>query len=122
MATAGQIPYRGGMPQHSPDNQIANDNGEAALEFYDQRRKWADYISAHPSVSDRAFRVGWWLSRKMNGNDQRCWYSVPTIAKRMKKSERYVRYALRELQDANVLLVIPEKGKPNSYHLHAPFL
>lgn len=98
-----------------------NDNGEAALEFYEKRQRWADYVSTHAEVSDRGFRVGWWLSRKMNGEDQCCWYSVPTIAKRMGRSQRYIQYAIRELQDANVLLVIASKGKPNSYFLHAPF-
>ena len=98
-----------------------NDDGQAAIEFYDKRRLWADYVSTHLGVSDRAFRVGWWLSRKMNGDDQCCWYSVPRIAKEMHRSERYVQRAIAELIAANVLLVIPEKRGPNTYYLHAPF-
>lgn len=98
-----------------------NDNGEAALEFYDKRRKWADYVSTLHGLPDRAFRVGYWLSRRMNGDDQCCWYSVGRIAKEMGKSDRYVRYAIAELRASNVMLVIEEKGKPNTYFLHAPF-
>jgi hypothetical protein len=110
------------MTQEPPYNPTPNDNGEAALEFYEQRRKWAEFASTHPKVTDRAFRVGYWLSRRMNGNDRCCWYSVPRIAKEMGKSVRYVQYALADLKAANVILVVPEKGKPNAYFLHAPFL
>lgn len=100
---------------------LKNDNGEAAAEFYDRRRQWAEYVSTHVAVSDRAFRVGYWLSRRMNGEDRCCWYSVARIAKELGRKPRYVRYALAELRAANVLLVIEEPGKPNTYFLHAPF-
>lgn len=98
-----------------------NDQGQAAIEFYERRRKWAEYASTHPGLGDRGFRVGFWLSRRMNGEDQCCWYSVNRIAKELGRSPRYVRYALAELRAANLLLVIEEKGKPNAYFLHAPF-
>lgn len=100
---------------------LKNDNGEAALEFYEKRTRWAEFISTHEKVTDRAFRVGYWLSRRMNGEDQCCWYSVPRIAKEMGYSERYVQRALADLRAANVILVVPEKRGPNSYFLHAPF-
>lgn len=98
-----------------------NDDGQAAAEFYDRRRLWAEFASTHARVSDRAFRVGFWLSRRMNGEDQCCWYTVPRIAKEMSRSERWVRYAISDLIDANVLIVVPEKGKANRYYLHLPF-
>lgn len=98
-----------------------NDNGEAAAEFYDKRRKWAEYVLTRKDISDRAFRVGFWLSRRMNGDDQCCWYSVQGIADRMGKKSRYVRYAVSELRAANLLLVVEEPGKVNTYFLHAPF-
>jgi len=98
-----------------------NDDGQAAIEFYDRRRKWTDYASTHPRLTDRGFRVGFWLAKRMNGEDQCTWYSVARIAKEMGKSERYVRYGLADLKAANLMLVVPEKGKVNSYHLHAPF-
>ncbi len=100
---------------------LKNDNGEAALEFYEKRTRWAEYASKHKTLPDRGFRVGYWLSRRMNGEDQCCWYSVPRIAAEMGRSERYVQYALRDLQAANLILIVAEKGKPNSYFLHAPF-
>lgn len=98
-----------------------NDNGEAAAEFYEKRTRWAEYVSTHPLVSDRAFRLGYWLSRRMNGDDQCCWYSVPRIARELGKSASWVNRSLAELRAANVVLVIEEKGKVNTYFLHAPF-
>lgn len=100
---------------------LKNDNGEAALEFYDKRAKWAEYVSTHPRVTDRAFRIGFWLARRMNGEDQCCWYAIPQIAKAIGKSPRTVASAIADLKAANVMLVIEEKGKPNTYFLHAPF-
>lgn len=100
----------------------ANDNGDAAAAFYEDRRKWAEYLVAMPGLSDRAFRVGYWLSRRMNGDDKCCWYSVPGIAERMGKSERSIRYGIAELRERNVLIVVEEKGKQNCYFLHAPFM
>ncbi|RFC66484.1 hypothetical protein DYI37_03310 [Fulvimarina endophytica] len=98
-----------------------NDDGQAAKEFYEKRRAWAEYACTHAELSDRAFRVGFWLSRRMNGDDQCCWYSIPRIAREMERSPRYVRYAVAELRDAGVMLVVEQKGKPNTYLLRAPF-
>lgn len=98
-----------------------NDNGEAAHEFLENRRRWREWLSVHSQVNDRAFRVGFWLSARMNGNDQCCWYTVPRIAKELGRSERYVQYALADLRDANALLIVPEKRGPNTYFLQAPF-
>ena len=100
---------------------MKNDNGESALEFYDRRRRWVEYISTHPDVSDRAFRVGYWLAQRMNGEDRCCWYSKGRIAKEMGRSQRCIQYAISELREVKVMLVIEEKGKPNTYFLHAPF-
>lgn len=98
-----------------------NDNGEAAAEFYEKRQRWAEYLCTHANVSDRAFRVGWWLSRRMNGDDQCCWYSVKRIAKEMDRSPRYVQYALAELRARNVIIVVEEPGRVSSYFIRAPF-
>ncbi len=103
------------------DDDRRNDNGEAAAEFYHRRRLWLDYASTHDRLPDRGFRVGFWLAKRMNGDDQCCWYSVGRIAKEMGKSERYVRYGLADLKAANLMLVVASNGKTNSYHLHAPF-
>lgn len=98
-----------------------NDNGEAAAEFYDKRRRWAEYVCARDDVSDRAFRVGYWLSRRMNGEDQCCWYSKARVAKEMGRSVRYVQYGISELRAKKLLLVIEEEGKPSTYKIRAPF-
>jgi hypothetical protein len=100
---------------------LSNDNGEAALEFYDKRRKWAEFAVTHEGLSDRGFRVGYWLSKRMNGDDQCCWYTIPRMAREIGKSERYVQYAIADLIEAKLLLVVRERGKPNTYYLRAPF-
>lgn len=101
---------------------LKNDNGEAAAEFYDLRRLWAEYACKHAQVTDRAFRVGYWLSRRMNGNDRCCWYSIKRIAKEMGRSPRSVSRAVTELRAAGVMLVVEDPGKPSSYFLRAPFI
>ncbi len=90
--------------------------------FYDDRRKWIDYIATHSGVSDSGFRVGYWLARRMNADKKCCWYSVPQIAAALGKSQRYVQYGLSDLIDANVLLIVRSPGKTNAYFMHAPFM
>lgn len=90
-------------------------------DFYAKRNQWADLLSTHPAVSDRGFRIGYWLSRRMNATDQCCWYSVKRIAAEMGRSARYVQYGLAELKAANLLIVVEQKGKVSIYHMHAPF-
>lgn len=98
-----------------------NDSDESAAEFYERRRQWAEYISTHDGLTDRGFRVGFWLSRRMNGEDRCCWYSKARIAKEMNRNPRYVQRAITELRAANVMLVVEQKGRPNLYKIHAPF-
>lgn len=98
-----------------------NDNGEAALEFYEKRRLWAEYASNHPDLTDRGFRLGYWLSRRMNGEDQCCWYSVKRMAKELGWSERSVQRGIADLKAANLIFVVEQKGKRSEYQLHAPF-
>ncbi len=95
---------------------------ESKQDFYEQRRQWTEYVCGHPDVPDRAFRVGFWLARRMNADDRCCWYSVKRIAKEMNRKPRSVQYALADLVEAKVLLVVPEAGKTNRYFLRAPFL
>lgn len=97
-----------------------NDNGEAALEFYEKRRRWLDYM-CELDVSDRAFRVGYWLAKKMNGKDQCCWYEHRSIAKRLGMSVDKVARAILELEDRNVLIVVRTHRKPNSYSIRLPY-
>jgi len=98
-----------------------NDNGEAAQEFYDKRRQWAEYASTHPKLTDRGFRLGYWLSRRMNGEDRCCWYSVQQMADAMGWSVRSVQRGLADLKAANLIFTVDTKEHGREYYLHAPF-
>jgi biotin operon repressor len=98
-----------------------NDDGQAAAAFYDKRRKWLDFICGMDSLSDRAFRVGYWLAKKMNGEDQRCWYGIKQIAKALSTSEATIMRAVEELEEEGVLIVVREHRKSNSYSIRLPF-
>lgn len=100
---------------------LKNDDGEAAAAFYDKRRKWLDFICAMDGLSDRAFRVGYWLAKRMNGQDQSCWYGVKEIAKRLSTSEDKILRAVAELEDKRVLIVVREHRKSNIYYIRLPF-
>ncbi len=98
-----------------------DDNGEAAAAFYDKRRKWLDFTCEMTGLSDRAFRVGHWLAKKMNGDDQCCWYSQGEIAKQMGKSLDYVIRGTAELEDKGVMIIVRAHRKSNYYYIRLPF-
>jgi DNA-binding transcriptional MocR family regulator len=50
----------------------------------------------------------------------RCWPSEPTLAEHMAASERTVRDAIRELEQAGFLTVDRRPGFPNTYWLRLP--
>ncbi|WP_165358242.1 helix-turn-helix domain-containing protein [Mesorhizobium sp. Pch-S] len=100
---------------------IRNDNGEAAAAFYDKRRRWLDYVCELDELSDRAFRVGYWLAKRMNGRDQCCWYQHDQIAKILGMSVDKVARAIQELEGRGVLIVVRTHRKPNSYSIRLPF-
>lgn len=100
---------------------LKNDNGESAAAFYDKRRKWLDFICEMGALSDRAFRVGYWLAKRMNGSDQCCWYGVKQVAKALGMSEATVMRAVAELENERVLIVVREHRKTNSYSIRLPF-
>lgn len=100
---------------------MKNENGEASAAFYDKRRRWIDYICERDDLSDRAFRIGHWLAKKMNGDDQRCWYAHKQIARAMRVSDDKVARAILELEDAGVLIVNRNHRKSNSYSIRLPF-
>lgn len=100
---------------------IRNDNGDSAAAFYDKRRKWLDYICEFEHISDRAFRVGYWLAKRMNGENQRCWYSIKQVATALSMSQATVIRAVAELEKENVLIVVREHRKPNNYYIRLPF-
>lgn len=98
-----------------------NDSGEAAAAFYDKRRKWLDYVCELDTLSDRAFRVGYWLAKRMNGDDQCCWFTQKQIAKRLRWSADKVIRAVAELEHEGVMVVIKDHRKPNIYYIRLPF-
>lgn len=100
---------------------MRNDNGEAAAAFYEKRRKWLDYACALGSLSDRAFRVGYWLAKKMNGNNQCCWYTIKQISTHLGISHDTVIRATAELEDEGILVVVRSHRKPNVYYIRLPF-
>jgi hypothetical protein len=98
-----------------------NDNGEAAAAFYDKRRRWLDIVCEMDGLSDRAFRVGYWLAKRMNGQDQCCWYQHDQIGRVLGISVDKVARGIAELEDRNVLIVVREHRKPNCYYIRLPF-
>lgn len=100
---------------------LKNDDGQAAAAFYDKRRKWLDFICEMDALTDRAFRVGYWLAKRMNGQDQCCWYGIKQVAKALCMSEATVMRAVSELEKEGVLIVVREHRKSNSYSLRLPF-
>ena len=98
-----------------------NDNGESAAAFYDKRRKWLDFVCEMDGLSDRAFRIGYWLAKKMNGDNQCCWYTHKQIGEKLGISDDKVARAIAELEDRFVMIVVREHRKPNYYYIRMPF-
>jgi len=97
------------------------DDPLSAADFYDMRRRWLDYICEVDRLSDRAFRVGYWLAKRMNGEDQKCWYTHKQIAKILSMSQDTVARAIAELEHEGVLVVVRNHRKPNIYSIRLPF-
>lgn len=100
---------------------IRNDNGEAAAAFYDKRRRWLDYICEIDGLSDRAFRIGYWIAKRMDGKKQYCYYTHQQIADKFGVSVDKVSRAILELEDHRVLIIVREHRKPNVYYIRLPF-
>jgi hypothetical protein len=97
-----------------------NDNGEAAAAFYAKRRVWREYVCEMDGLSDRALRVGFWISSKIDAKEY-CWHQHTTIAKALGISVDKVARAILELEDRGVLIVVRKHRKPNEYSLRLPF-
>ncbi len=97
-----------------------NDNGEAAAAFYAKRREWTDMLCELDKLSDRAFRVGFWLSRRMDSKEY-CYYRHDQIGKALGMSVDKVARAIQELEDKSVLIVVRSHRKPNEYSIRFPY-
>jgi DNA-binding MarR family transcriptional regulator len=92
-----------------------NDNGEAAIAFYDKRRKWLAYVSENPAIGHASFRVAFFIAQRMNGDNQASWYSVRQMAKRLSMSTRTVSDAIMELEGEGLLIPCRTLGRRSSY-------
>lgn len=93
-----------------------------ATEFYENRQKWVDLVLEHHGVGHASARVGVWLARKMNGDDQCCWWSVGRMAKILGMSTRTISDATTELESQGLLVIVRRKGRGNTYFIRAPFM
>lgn len=103
------------------DQKIRNDNGDSKAAFYDKRRVWLGFVCELSTVSDRAFRAGYWLAMKMNGQDQCCWYTQRQICKSLGMSDDTLARAIAELEKAGLMIVVRTHRKPNVYYIRLPF-
>lgn len=97
-----------------------NDDGEAANAFYAKRRIWREFICEMDGLSDRAFRVGFWISSKIDAKEY-CWHQHATIAKALGISVDTVARAILELEDKGVLIVVRRHRRSNEYSIRLPF-
>jgi DNA-binding MarR family transcriptional regulator len=98
-----------------------NDNGEAALAFYDKRRRWLDYLSTNHSITHVEFRVAYFISKRMNGDDQSSWWHVKTIAKQVGCSTHSVSAATMKLEDLGLLIAVRPARGGNEYFIRMPY-
>lgn len=95
------------------------DDDDAA--YYDMRRRWLDYICEQTHLSDKAFRIGYWLGKRMNAEKRCCWYTHKQIAKKFTISVDKVSRAIAELEAETVLIVVRSHRQPNRYSIRLPF-
>lgn len=98
-----------------------NDRGEAAAAFYEKRRQWLDYLSTHHAISHADFRVAYFISKRMNGDDQSSWWHVKTIAKELGCSTHTVSVATMKLENLGLLIALRPARGGNEYFIRLPF-
>lgn len=96
-----------------------DDNGDAAA-FYDKRMRWIDYVCEHHDVKHATFRVGYWMARRMNANDQAMWWPVQRIAKHLGVDRKTVLSAISELEGLRLMLVVRTMGRTSRYFIRLP--
>jgi DNA-binding MarR family transcriptional regulator len=98
-----------------------NDQGQAAAAFYEKRRMWLDYLSTNSAISHVEFRVAYFISKRMNGDDQSSWWHVKTIAKEVGCSTNSVSKATMKLEDMGLLIAIRPARGGNKYFIRMPY-
>lgn len=98
----------------------SNDGGEAARAFYAKRRIWREYVCELDGLSDRAFRVGFYLSARMDAKEY-CFPSHKAVGKALGISVDTVSRAILELEDRGVLIVVRRHRQTSEYSIRLPF-
>ena len=75
--------------------------------------------TALPSMDGTAIKVYIVLARHTDSSGA-CWPSQPTIASKAGLQDRAVRYAIKRLSEAGLVLVEPQSGRPTVYRLLTP--
>ncbi|RWO34767.1 MAG: helix-turn-helix domain-containing protein [Mesorhizobium sp.] len=96
------------------------DDGGSTADFYDMRRQWIDYICEHRDVKHATFRIGYWMARRMNANDQAMWWTVKRMAKHLGVDRKTIMSAIAELDRLNLMVVHRTLGKQNRYSIRLP--
>lgn len=65
-----------------------------------------EWVLFNPNLSDQAVRLYGVLRRYADQDDSKAWPSVPTLAKRMHRSDRSVQRAMHELLDNNAITLV----------------
>ena len=98
-----------------------NDNGAAAAAFYEKRREWLDYLSTNHAVTHVEFRVAYFISKRMNGENQSSWWHVKTIAKEVGCSTHSVSSATMKLEEMGLLIAVRPARGGNEYFIRMPY-
>lgn len=98
-----------------------NDDGQAAAAFYEKRRLWLDYLSTNHQITHADFRVAYFISKRMNGDDQSSWWHVKTIAKELGCSTHTVSAATMKLEDMGLLIALRPARGGNEYFIRMPY-
>lgn len=98
-----------------------DEDRKMAETFYRKRKEWLDYLCERDDITHGAFRVGYFIARKINADDQRMWWSVDKIARTIGVSTATVSSATALLQDEGLLVCVRPSRGVNSYSLRMPY-
>ncbi|WP_376742481.1 helix-turn-helix domain-containing protein [Ensifer canadensis] len=107
-----------GEDRSTRNNEEETGKAEA---FYRKRKEWLDYLCERDDITHGAFRVGYFIARKINADDQRMWWSVKKIAVTIGVSTATVSSATAMLQDAGLLVCVRPARGINSYSIRMPY-